>query len=89
MDALVAQPPQDRPVQHSEQLTPVDRDLRPAVTGGLPARLAPDSLPVLRVEDQLGRRDTHGGQVVEQPQLGQLAHGMGQDVDADAQLPHG
>jgi hypothetical protein len=76
-------------VQHAEQPASVDRDLRPAVTGRQAAGLAPDPLPVLGVEHILGGGDARCQQVIEQPEFGQLAHRMGQDVDADAQLPDG
>ena len=64
----------------------MDRDLRPTIAGCLTTRLAPDALPTLRVEHQLGGGDAHAKQIVKKTELGQLANGMGQDVDANTQL---
>ena len=89
MDARRAEPREHGAMEDPEQLAAVDGELRPAVAGGQAARLAPDPLPVPGVEDELGGGDADRGQVVEEAELGQLAHGVGQDVDADAQLLHG
>jgi len=73
--------------QHHLQPAAVDGELRPAVAGGLAARLRPDELAALGVVGQLRGAHAQGVEPVEQAQLVQLAHRMGQQVDADAQRP--
>ena len=86
VDALSAEALHHGSVEHPEQRTPVHRDLGPAVPCRFAARLAPDALPVLRVERHIGGRDADPRRVVDRAKLGQLADGVRQDVDPDAQL---
>ena len=59
-----------------------------SIPGLDPARLAPDALSVLRVIRERCCRNRHVGQRLLQAKLGQLAGGVWQDVDADAELLH-
>src|ERR1700689_3387052 len=73
------------------QRAAMHRELRPFVTGLEAARLAPDRLAVFGEIRQLP--GAHAGRIelVEQAELGQFAHRMGQHVDADPerfQLSH-
>ena len=81
-----AEPRHHGTMQHPEQFAAVDRQLRPAIAGGESARLAPDALAVLGVVHDLGGGDGEREQFVEQSELGQLAHGVRQEVDADPEL---
>src|SRR6185369_11284227 len=63
----------------------MDRELRPFVAGFQPARLAPDRLAVLGEIGEFAGPHAAGVQSVHQPELDQLAHGMRQHVDADAE----
>ena len=65
------------------QLAARDRDLRPAVAGGLAARLGPDQLPVLVVEGELGGEDAGTGKLLAEPERGELAHRIGLQIDAE------
>ena len=77
-----AQPPPDRVQQHHLEVPPVDGVLRPAVTGALAPRLAPDQAPEAVVVGEGRGGDAGSRQPVGQPQLGQLPHRVGQEVDA-------
>ena len=63
--------------------------LGPPVAGGEAPGLAPDPLPVPGVVDELRGGDADAVQILEKTELGQLAYGVGQDIDANAQLIHG
>ena len=67
------------------QLPAVDRELWRREPGGAPARLLPDLLAQTIEVAQLGRLDGLPRQCIAQPQLGELAHRVGQQVDAHAQ----
>ena len=69
------------------QVRPVDRKLRPLVAGVPAARFLEDELAEAVVEAQLLRLDRERGELFLQAQLGQLAHAVRQQVDADAQRP--
>src|SRR5882724_10454811 len=77
------------PVQDAEELAPVNGQLGPPVAGGEAPGLAPDPLPVPGVVHELRGGDADAVQILEKTELGQLAYGVGQDVDANAQLIHG
>ena len=70
--------------QQHLQLAAMDRDLRPAVAGGAPARLAVDAAAEAVVVDELLRRDAGGLDLLAEPELGELADGVRQQVDAGA-----
>lgn len=89
MDARRAETIHYRPMQDAEQLATMDRNLGPAVAHGHPEWLAPDLLATTREVDVLGGGDADGGEGGEQPQLGQLAHRMREEVDPHAQLTDG
>ena len=57
--------------------------------GGEAPGLAPDPLPVPGIVDELRGGDADGVQIIQKAELGQLAYGVGQDVDANAELIHG
>src|SRR5690348_14797330 len=59
-------------------------DLRPLVASRQPARLPPDLTPIGHAIDQCLDRDTEGLELREQAHLRELAHGMRQQIDADA-----
>ena len=77
-----AQPLPDRVEQHHLEMAPVDGVLRPAVARALAPRFAPDQAPEAVVVGEGRGRDAGGRQPVGQPQLGQLPHRVGQEVDA-------
>ncbi len=66
----------------------MDRELRPVVAGEAPARLLVNELAVAAVEGQLARLDGARGQLFLQAEFAQLAHGMRQEIDADAERQH-
>src|SRR5262249_57952920 len=72
----------DRRQQTLVQLAAPDRDLRPAVAGIAPARLAPHALAVLVVEDELGGEDADLREPFAKAERGELAHRIGLQVDA-------
>jgi len=86
VDAAGAEPIQHRSVQDTEQLAPVDGDLRPAVASSQTPGFPPDWLPMLRVVDEFGGGDAHAIKIVEETKLGQFAHSMGLKDDANPQL---
>lgn len=88
VDASRAEPFEHGPMQDAEQLAAVNGDLRPAVAGGQATWFAPDPLAVPGVEDEFGGGDADRSQIVKETELGQLAHGVGHDVDTDAQFLH-
>jgi len=57
VDAVCAEPRAGLLQQEHLQVPAMDRDLRPAIAGRAPARLAPDSLSVLREIYELGGGD--------------------------------
>jgi hypothetical protein len=76
---------------HGEQfhLEPaaMHRQLRPAVTGVQAARLAPDQLTMPVVVGQRAGRGTQPFHAFAEAQLGELTHGVRQQVDPDAERP--
>src|SRR5581483_2227535 len=86
MNVLRAEALLNGSIEDAKQLATVDRDLRPAVAGVKTARLLPDQLPAGGVERQMIGENTGRAQLVPQPQLGQLANGVGQDVDPNSEL---
>ena len=80
-----AQPLVDRREQDLVQLAPRNRNLRPAIAGGAAARLGPDQLAVLVVEGELLGEDAGRGELVAETERGQLADGVGLQVDAVAE----
>ena len=64
----------------------MDRVLRPAIAFGEPRRLAPDPLALHVEHDRLARGQSGGRDLVGQPELGELAHRVGKDVDPHAEL---
>ena len=83
--ALGAQPLVDRGEQDLVQLAARDRNLRPAVAGGAAARLGPDQLAVLVVEGELLGEDAGRRELVAEAERGQLADGIGLQIDAVAE----
>ncbi len=73
---------------HPVQVGAMDRKLRPVVAGEAAARLLVDELAVTAVEGELARLDGLCGERVLQAEFGELAHGMRQQVDADAERQH-
>jgi len=71
--------------QDHQQCAAVDGELRPVVTGLAASGLRPDTLPVIIIIAEFGGRNRGCGQHVMQSEVGQFAHGMGQQIDADAQ----
>ena len=65
------------------QVRAVHRQLRPAVAGESAARLLEDELAEAVVEAQLPRLDRGPGELFLQAELGELAHAVRQQVDAD------
>jgi len=63
----------------------MDGELRPVVAGSPPARLGPDELPALREIGERGGRNSRLGDLIGEPEFGQLANGMGKEVYADAE----
>ena len=63
----------------------MDRDLRPVVAGRDAAWLPPDAAPVLREVDELRSGDAQLLERRPQAELVELAHRVGQQVDADAE----
>ena len=86
VDPCLAEPLQYGLVEHLQQLAAMNRELGPVIARGAAARLAPDALAVFGVEDQFPGRDADRGETVQQTEFGQLAHRVGQHVDADSQL---
>ena len=71
--------------QQHQQGAAMDADLRPAIAGVQPAILAPHFLAITRRVEQCTRRDAGGEDRLAQAEFGKLAHGMRQQVDADAE----
>ena len=71
--------------EHLLQHAAMDGELGPGVAGGDPARFPPDLLPPLGAVDEGRRRDPEGAQLVEEAERVELAHRMGEQVDADAE----
>ena len=65
----------------------VDRELRPPVAGFQAARLALDPSAVPRVVGQRARLDRRGRERGLHTQRAQFAHGVRQEIDADAEFP--
>src|SRR5262249_24874156 len=76
-----------RAMQDPEQLAAVDGVLRPPVAGCQAALFAEDPLAVTIEEDQRRRGDRGRRELVAEAQLDQLARGVREDVDADAEPP--
>jgi hypothetical protein len=83
---LAAEPVEHCLVEHALQPAAVDGELRHLVAGVNPARLAPDLLAEAIGVDQLAGADRHLVEPRQQAELGQLGDGVGEHVDADAQL---
>ena len=88
MVAVGAQALDHRPSQHAEQQTAIDRPLRPAVAGGETARFGPDPLSLAVVVGERTGAHRQRVQLGRESELGQLARGVGQHVDADPELAH-
>ena len=63
--------------------------MRDIVAGIEPARLAPNLLPETIGIEELVRPDRHGVQAIEQAEFGQFLDGVGEGVDANAELADG
>src|SRR5438876_11881450 len=63
----------------------MDRELRPVVAGIAPARVLDDGLAVAAVVGERARLDGVPGELVGKAELGELAHAMRQEVDADTE----
>ena len=86
MDARLAEAGADRLVNDRLQPTAMDRKLRHLIAGVGAAQLAPDLLPEAVGIEQLVGSDSRRIEAIEQPELGQFLDGMGQRIDADAEL---
>ena len=87
LDRVRAQALLDGLEQQHLKLAAVDRELRPVVTSLDAARLAPDLLTVfIEIEKLLGLDGDLAKRVL-QAELGQLATGMRQNIDADTERP--
>jgi hypothetical protein len=84
--ALGAETCEHRAVDQTEQLAAVDGELRPAISGGEAAQLAPDPLAVFGVVGELRGRNPHRVQIVEQAEFRELTGRVRQHVDPDSQL---
>src|SRR5260221_10623270 len=80
-----AKPLLDGVEQDLVQIGAMDRKLRPVVAGEAPARLLEDELAVAAVESEFAGLDAMCCELLREAQLAELAHGMRQEVDADAQ----
>jgi hypothetical protein len=89
LDAVGAKPGQHGAGEDAKQLAAAVGKLRPAVAGDQAARLCPDPLPVLGGEDELCGGDADHVLPIEEPGFGQLAHGVKQDIDANAKFIDG
>src|SRR6185437_3509156 len=84
-DHLIGTRTRDKSVeQHHLQIAAVDGKLRHAVASKAPGRLAIDVLAEAIVKAIFARGDGDLGQRILQAEPAQLARGMRQDVDADA-----
>src|SRR5476649_1480589 len=88
LDRVFPQPRARRVEQRLVQVGAMDRELRPAVAGVAAARLLEDELAMAAVEGELARLDAKRGERLLQAELRQFAHGMRQEVDADAERHH-
>ena len=86
MNARFAEPCPHRMIDDALQPAAMDGELRHVVAGIGAARLAPDLLAEAVGVDELVGPDRHRIEAIEQPKLGQLLDGMGQRIDADAEL---
>ena len=82
---IVAEPLADGVGERELQLTAMDRDLRPLVARLAAARLAPDRLAEAVEVRERRRRDALALDAVREAELGELAHRVRQQVDADAE----
>ena len=85
VDAVGADVGERRGMQDGVQLAAMDRDLRPSVAGRKPPRFIPDRLAALGEVRQRRGCQPVAGQFVGEPERIELAHGVGQQVDSDAQ----
>ncbi len=85
---LAAQPSARRIEQRAVKIGAMDRELWPVVAGKAAARLLEDELAVAAVEGELSRLDALRGQRLLQAEFAELAHGVRQKVDADAERHH-
>ena len=88
MECARAEPVTDGTEQHVLESATMDGQLGPRVPGVEAAGLAPDLLTPARAIEEERRRHRLLGQLPQEPECVQLAYGMGQQVDADAQRPH-
>src|SRR5262249_4044725 len=63
----------------------MNRELRPFITGLQAARLAPDRLAALGEVGKFAGSHARGLELIEKPELDQLANGVRQHVDTDAE----
>jgi hypothetical protein len=84
----IADPRARRLDHHHLQPAAMDRVLRPRETGGAAALLAPHRLAKFVEEGQRLGRDADLGKTRAEAKLGQLAHGIGLDIDADTERRH-
>ena len=89
VNARFAEPRAERLIDDGLQPAAMDRKLRHLITGVGAAQFAPDLLPEAVGVEQLVGSDPDRVEAIEQPQLRQFLDGMGQRVDADAELPDG
>src|SRR5262249_16655757 len=86
VDALATEAVEHCPVQDAEELAAVDAQLGPVIAGGKASRFTPDQLAVLRVVLELRGGETDARELIEEPDLGQPAPRVGEDIDAAARL---
>jgi hypothetical protein len=89
VDARLAEAGADRLVDDRLQPAAMDGKLRHLIAGVGAAQLAPDLLPEAVGIEQLVGADSRRIEAIEQPQVRQFLDGMGQRIDADAELANG
>ena len=86
--AVGAEPLMHGAVEDAEELSTVDRVLRPVVPRGDAAVLTEHALTVPVEEDECRRRDRGGRELVAETELDQLTGRVGEDVHTDPELAH-
>src|SRR6266576_3319345 len=89
VDARLAEAGADRLVDDRLQPAAMGGKLRHLIAGVGAAQLAPNLLPETVGIEQLVGSDPRRIEAIEQPQLRQFLDGMGQRIDADAELANG
>jgi hypothetical protein len=89
VDGVRSEPLLDGTMDDALEATAVDRELRHVVTGIDAAGFTPDFLTVaIKIVELIGA-DRDVVELLEQAEAGELAHGVRQRIDADAELADG